>query len=311
MVFSLVCALLLEWIRPLSSMLIVTPFLSLHRMLAARLTWPGRDRRGAWCLTMLAVVVVCMAISALLWRIHPLFAVVFNIVVLYLSIDIGSGDRFFAEIQLALRMGEIERARMILGQWRGEDTAQCSGEEVARLAIEQLLLCTHRGVLGAGFWFLLLPGPSGALLYRLACRLADEGDAGINVKNGNDAAGSASPVSAACFARCAFEILDWLPSRLTGFAFAVMGDFENAVYCARTQAVLWPDKGAGQVIASAGGALGIRLGLPVQLSGRQIDRPEMGMGQAADVDGMQNTVRLMWRALLLCLLVLVLLSIAG
>jgi hypothetical protein len=41
-------------------------------------------------------------------------------------------------------------------------------EEIARLTMEEALTASHRNVFGVVFWFVLLPGPSGALLYRLA-----------------------------------------------------------------------------------------------------------------------------------------------
>ena len=41
-----------------------------------------------------------------------------------------------------------------------------------------------------------------------------------------------------------------------------LGDFEDALYCWRTQAGQWPDRNAGIVLASGDGALGVRLGLP-------------------------------------------------
>ena len=308
MLFSLVCALLFEWIRPRSSGVLIAPFLMLRRVFADALQTNIYVRQGwgVWWLVVIVAFVVCVGLYSLLWRIHPLFALIFNVVVLYLTLDLGHADRHFAEIQLALRMGETDRAAQLLGQWRGEDVSGSSASQIARLSIEQLLTGMHRGIFGASFWFVLLPGPSGALLYRLACHFAKEVPA-VNEDGqpvGNEGA-------FAVFSCRAFEIIDWLPARLTAFTFAVMGDFENAVYCARTQAVFWPDKAAGRVLASAGGALGIRLGAPIETAGGCVDRPELGVGVNADAEGMQNAVRLIWRALLLCLLVLVLLSLAG
>ena len=42
-----------------------------------------------------------------------------------------------------------------------------------------------------------------------------------------------------------------------------------------------------------------------------IERPEMGVGNEADADYMQSTVGLVWRALVVCLLMLTLLGVAG
>src|SRR5207245_1128446 len=85
------------------------------------------------------------------------------------------------------------------------------------------LLASHRHVFGVLLWYVLLPGPSGAILYRLAAFLAARWQ-------GLGAFGR--------FAQQAFYVLDWPAVRLTAAAFAVVGDFEDAVYCWRTQAAV-------------------------------------------------------------------------
>jgi membrane protein required for beta-lactamase induction len=34
-------------------------------------------------------------------------------------------------------------------------------------------------------------------------------------------------------------VIDWIPQRLTAFVFAVVGDFEDALFCWRSQAAQW------------------------------------------------------------------------
>ncbi|MBS3935011.1 MAG: cobalamin biosynthesis protein, partial [Sulfuritalea sp.] len=105
--------------------------------------------------------------------------------------------------------------------------------------------------------------------------------------------------------------LDWLPARITAASFAIVGDFEDAVYCWRTQARQWSDSAAGILLASGAGALGIRLGMPLSDSLGIDVRPELGLGDDADVDHLQGAIGLVWRALVLCLLLLALLTVAG
>lgn len=166
---------------------------------------------------------------------------------------------------------------------------------VARLAIEQVLGASHRHVFGVLVCFLLLPGPCGAVLYRASAFLAEAWGKRNDEEYGDFAS----------FARQTFAIIDWLPVRLTAAGFAVVGDFEDAVYCWRTQADRWPDDGLGIVLASGAGALGVRLGMPVPEAGSRVDRVEIGPGDEADVDFMESAVGLVWRALVLwCLLLL-------
>src|SRR5690606_27721870 len=144
-------------------------------------------------------------------------------------------------------------------------------------------------------WFVLLPGPAGALLYRIAAYLKQRWkDYGVFGR----------------FAERAFHVLEWPAVRLTAAAFAVVGDFEDAVYCWRTQARTWTDPGAGVVLAAGAGAMGVRLGMPVQeVEGAQ-PRPELGVGEPADGPFLDSTVGLVWRALVVWLFVLAVITVA-
>ncbi|NMG29940.1 CobD/CbiB family protein [Aromatoleum evansii] len=300
---SLIVALLLEQVRPLPVRhIVLDPLRRLSGVLVERFN-DGQARNGvvAWLLVVVSVVAGGALVFFLLWLVHPLLAVLFNIAVLYLTMGFRQESHFFTDIHLALRMGELDRARSLLGEWRGGQYVGASSSEVARLAIEEGLVAAHRNVFGVIFWFIVLPGPSGALLYRLARFLGEEWGERTDAEFGQFGR----------FARKVFEVIDWLPARMTAASFSVVGDFEDAVFCWRTQSMLWADRASGILIAAGAGALGVRLGMPVHESGEIVERPEMGVGEEADADYMQSTVGLIWRALVLCLLMLALLVIAG
>ncbi len=89
----------------------------------------------------------------------------------------------------------------------------------------------------------------------------------------------------------------------------MVGDFEDAVYCWRTQAKNWPDPDAGVVLAAGAGAMGVRLGMPVQeLEGMQ-PRPEIGVGDPAEGPFLDSTVGLLWRAVVVWVFALIVISI--
>jgi len=230
-------------------------------------------------------------------------AFAFNVLVLYLTMGFRQVSHFFTDIQLALQMGELPRARQLIGEWRGRSHDDSTSSEVARLAIEEALVAAHRNVFGVMFWFVLLPGPSGAILYRLA-RFFDE-------EWGGRSAGRPDFGDFGTFSKRAFLVLDWIPVRMTAAAFSIVGDFEDGVYCWRAQANQWRDKASGILLACGGGALGVRLGLPIRESGEVVERPEMGIGDDADADFMQSTIGLIWRTLVLAFMLLGLFSIAG
>jgi adenosylcobinamide-phosphate synthase len=298
---SLILALLIEqtWPRPRLMLPVAWQATSsrlLHRLPA------GSSGSAAWWLIMALGTLAAAVLHFLLWHLHPVLAFGFNVLALYLTMGYRPNLHAFTAIQVALRIGEPGRAQALLAGWRGEARqeadAQADATEVARLAIEQALVCAHRDVFGIVFWFVILPGPSGAVMYRLARELAERSR-------------DLEPDSGVRLARRAFEFIDALPARLTALSFSVVGNFEDAIYCWRTQAVLWPDRSSGILIASGGGALGVRLGMPIHESGELRERPEMGAEGEADVDYMQSTVGLVWRALMVCLLLLAVGSIAG
>lgn len=301
--FALILALILEQVRPLGAALrMLAPMGSIAEGVSRRFNDGSLSHgRIAWLLLVGLSTFATAVAYWLLWELQPLFAFVFNIVVLYLCMGFRHESHSFTEIHLALRMGELDRARTLLAAWRGGGYDEASASEIARLSIEMALVAAHRNLFGVVFWFVILPGPSGAVMYRVARLLAETWG------RRRDAEFGAFGVPA----QRAFDAIDWLPVRITATVFSVVGNFEDAVYCWRSQAVLWPERSSAILIASGGGALGVKLGMPVHESGGIVDRPEMGLGGEAGVDHMQSTVGLVWRALLVCLFLLVLLAAAG
>src|SRR5258706_514659 len=96
----------------------------------------------------------------------------FILAVLYLTLGFRQFSHNFTDIQLAIKAGDLDRARSLLDGWRGASGVVHTREEVVRLTIEEALVASHRHVFGVLLWYLLLPGPSGAVLYRLAADFA-------------------------------------------------------------------------------------------------------------------------------------------
>jgi cobalamin biosynthesis protein CobD/CbiB len=295
-VIAIIAALLLEQWRPLGDRKVV---------LAALLAWTdwlersfnaGQARHGAiaWVIAVLAPLAAAALLYAALYWVSPFAALLLNVAALYLTLGFRQFSHTFTGIQAALREGDTDRARELLGAWRGESAAHRSREEVARLAIEEGIAASHRHVFAVLFWFVLLPGPCGAILYRMAAflqrRWGGKGEFGR-------------------FASRVLYLLEWPAARLTAAAFAVVGDFEDAVYCWRTQAGAWPDPNLGIVLAAGAGALGVKLGMPlIEVEGLQ-PRAELGLGEAADAPALDSAVGLLWRALVLWVFVLLVLSV--
>jgi cobalamin biosynthesis protein CobD/CbiB len=101
------------------------------------------------------------------------------------------------------------------------------------------------------------------------------------------------------FAARAFAAIDWIPQRVSAFTFALVGDFEDALYCWRTQAAQWLRPEEGIVLASGAGALSVRLGEPIPVPGGFVPRPALGVGELAGEDSLVSLEGLLWRALIL------------
>lgn len=301
--FPLVCALLLEQLRPLSGAVVGRGASWLADVAQRRLD-DGTGLSGviAWCIVTSGGVSLTYALYAICYGTHTVFAFLFSTAVLYLALGFRHETTPFSEIHLALSTGDNEGARQRLMAWGDIDCARASSSETARIATELLLIRTHRRLFGPILWFVFLPGPTGVIFYRLAETLAARWHARDD-REQRRVFGE--------FAVRAFRFVEWLPTRLTALSYSVMGNFEDAIYCWRSQSVLWPDKASGILLASGAGALGVRLGLPIHASHTVIDRPEMGVGHKADTEHMQGAAKLVWRVLFMWLLLLALLGLAG
>ncbi len=297
---SLILALALEQLRPFDRKLLAVPVASLGDFLEQHFN-AGEPKHGviAWCLAVLPLALAGWAIYAAAVWVNPLLGIVVNVAVLYATMGFRQSSHHFTAMQKALRDGDLDRARAVLSHWAGAAHPSLTSSEVSRLAIEGALVGAHRNVFGVMFWFVVLPGPSGAIAYRVAELVAEHWNV---TRRDLGAFGE--------FSRRAFAALDWLPVRMTALAFATVGDFEDAVYCWRTQAARWADPLAGIVIASGAGALGVRLGMPIARDGVLVDRPEMGTGDDADTAFLDSAVGLIWRALVLLLVLLGLVTLA-
>jgi adenosylcobinamide-phosphate synthase len=301
--FSLIAVFLIEQLQPLNyRRLVEEPLAVWADFIAARLDG-GEYRHGvvAWCLAVLAPVIVVALIYALLYSISPLFGWLFNVAILYLTLGFRQFSHHYSEIELALRADDLPRARHLLSEWQGRSADGLGSQEIARLSIEAGLLAAHRHVFAVILCFVLLPGPCGALLYRTAAVVRTRWQAKNSVERDDFST----------FSSRVFGIIDWLPSRATASAFAIVGDFEDALYCWRTQAGQWADRNAGIVLASGAGALGVQLGLQLLEAADVIEGAELGLGDPADVDFMQSAVGLVWRATVLWMLLLFLLGLAS
>lgn len=308
---SILFALLIEQLRPLRA---DNPGYNGIKQLAGKMeAWfnAGQSQHGqlAWFATITVLVVPTLLLYWLCLSISPLIALAFNVFVLYLTLGFRRYSHYFTSIQLALSAGDETTARSMLSEWTRQDTTGLRSAEIARIAVEKALITSHRNVFGVFFWFLIPLGPAGAVLYRLTEYLARAWNDPDHLRN--EAFGR--------FASRAFYWIDWIPARLTAAAFAIVGNFEDAIYAWRNFSTRWRNETTGIILSAGGGAMGVRLGAPAELTANPVSADASAMnlaeaeadsppGEEPSVRSLQSAVGLVWRALLLWMLVLLLFS---
>jgi adenosylcobinamide-phosphate synthase len=253
----------------------------------------------AWFVAVLPLALLTLGTYVLLCEANALLAMAWSVAVLYVAMGFRRFSHCFTEIAQALREQNINTARDVLGRWRGVPADELHAAEISRVAIELGLLQAHRYVLGPIFWFVVL-GPVGPVVYRMADLLAARWGQLMEPEKR----------AFAFFAERAFFWIDWLPARITAASFAIAGNFEDAIYCWRTQAAGWGRGAEGVVLTSGAGALGVKLGGVLREEGMLNQRPDLGIGDEVDVEDLRSVVGLIWRALVLWLFLLLLISLA-
>jgi len=293
--FSILIALLLEQYRTVAHQAKVFALFDRYASSLDDLLNSGERHHGiaAWFLAVSPILLIFGALSFLSGWLGAGLGWVIDVLVLTLVLDFRSVLNHLSTLQGDLRHMAREQVAERLG-FPGP-TAPALAELVAR-GIELALIDIHTHLLAVLFWYCVLPGPTGALLYLMAMRL-------------NLLWGSNTQTDFGLFSRTAFYWLDWVPLRLTALAFAIVGNFEDSLFCWRTQA-------SGNratlriVLASAAGALGIRLG-DSSSSNRIYGGLDLGVGEAPDIDHLRSAEGMIWRTLVLWLLIIALMTIAA
>ncbi|SFM07751.1 CobD/CbiB family protein [Variovorax sp. OV329] len=326
--FAILCALLIEQVRPLGYH---------NPVYAGVLDWTrwisrnfdaGKPQHGwvAWSLAVLVPTVAALAVHWLLILTLGLpFAVLWSIAILYVTLGFRQFSHHFTGIRDALEEGDEALARSLLAHWQHIDAANLPRSEIVRHVIEHSVIAAHRHVFGVLAWFSILAaiglGPAGAVFYRMSEFVARYW--------AHKGAGALQPASAHVkdASQRAWSLIDWLPARITALGFAVVGSFEEAIDCWRNDAERFPNENDGVILAATSGAVNVRLGGGVLRSEPVLDplqRAQAGESiiGALPTDGgstpgrepepahLRSVVGLVWRSVVMWLVLLALLTLA-
>ncbi|MCP3723848.1 CobD/CbiB family protein [Paraburkholderia sp. CNPSo 3272] len=306
--FSVLLALVIEQVRALSPNNPVMALVRLNAEWAAHGFDAGKQKHGllAWLVVVLPWTLATALVYYVLYHISFVLAFLWNVVVVYFTLGFRQFSHYFTDIHLALNNDDVPRAREILHEWTGIDAVDMPVSEIVRHTLIHAVIASHRHVFGVFFWFLVPIGPAGAVLYRIAEYLAREW-----ARPAEDRTEAFSN-----FAQHVFFVIDWVPARLTSLGFAIVGNFEDAIYSWRNHTNQWPDTNEGVLLATGSGALGARLSGPLaeQSSVDVLAQPGEGgpytVGDDCTPRTLQSAVGLVWRAVILWMILLLMLTIA-
>src|SRR3954452_14212808 len=259
--FAILFALLIEQVRPLGAHNPIHTGLRVWARWVSRNFDAGKPQHG-WVAWILAVVAPSLAALAIHWLLMAFVgwpaAMVWSVLVLYVTLGFRQFSHHFTDIRDALESGDEVRARQLLALWQRVDASELPRSEIVRHVIEYSVLAAHRHVFGVLAWFSILAafgfGPAGAVLYRMAEFVARY----WRHRNRTQAQPASEALQAA--AARAWNAVDWLPARMTAIAFAVVGSFEEAIDCWRNYAQRFPNDSDGVILAATSGAVNVRLG---------------------------------------------------
>ncbi|AEG92300.1 CobD/CbiB family protein [Ramlibacter tataouinensis] len=327
--FAILLALLIEQVRPLAR------HNPIHAGLRAWARWTsrnfdaGKPHHGwiAWSLAVLGPALAAAAVHGLLdyflgWPV----AMLWSVVVLYVTLGFRQFSHHFTSIRDALEAGDEARARELLAQWQQVEAAALPRSEIVRHVIEYSVLAAHRHVFGVLAWFSVLAalglGPAGAVLYRMAEFVTRYWRWRSRTHN--------QPASEALdwAAIRAWGAVDWLPARVTALSFAVVGSFEEAIDSWRHHAQRFPSDNDGVILAATSGAVNVRLGGESLRSAAvapgsaqafstaaaggvtELEATESTPGREAEIGHLRSIVGLVWRTVVLWMVLLALLTLA-
>lgn len=309
--FAIALALLLEQARPL---LAQTPVFEAVRVWARwvqRTLDAGHHANGwlTWAAAVVLPTLVVAGVYGLLSRVGVVLGFAWTVGVLYLTLGFRQFSFHFTAVRTALESGDSRAAQAALTTWQASDNRPLEGArshpELVRATLEQGLWSAHRHVFGVMVSFVALAalglGPAGAVLYRLAQHVARRWVA-------NDVLGTSEALEKV--AQRGWCVIDAVPVRMSALAFAVVGNFEEAVSSWRNASAQPQCSHQHMLLAAASGAMNVRLDAVAKVeaqtgaSASEEDLREPRLSHLASVVG------LIWRVVVLWMVLLALATVA-
>ena len=245
---------------------------------------------GAVLLATVPLLAAVYVADYIFGEVNRLLSIAFNVVVLYLCLDIYRLGNVAKGVSDALESGDAHEADAQLRELTGKSAPSLTEAGIAQTTVEAVLRQGNSLVISPIFWFIVL-GPFGAVLQRLACildmmwghryeRFAEFGWAAARLD----------------------DVLQWVPARITALSYAIMGSFEDALHCWRRHVGAWSDINSGPLLASGFGAMHMQNCEAMGEIGEYDERTPV-LSVIPDATHVRGVVALVWRVLLFWLMV--------
>lgn len=224
-------------------------------------------------------------ISAMLGNVLGLFGFLFGIAVLIFTLGPGDLEEDVKNVVNAFENNDYEGANFYASQLTGSKVDEAP-LQLAQTVKESILLQANTRMLCVFFWFILL-GPVGAVLFRASCLLKE------NNQNETDDFTDAS--------RDLYRIMIWLPARICVLSYAIAGSFVDTMSYWAGISDLWLRDSEEFIIVSGVGAL--RYDHRVESEGHEDEEPDTG--------GIHHALSLVKRAVIVWVVLLAVLTVTG
>ncbi|MDH5484428.1 MAG: adenosylcobinamide-phosphate synthase CbiB [Gammaproteobacteria bacterium] len=223
-----------------------------------------------------------------------------DVLVVYFAIGRKSLIQHARAVMVPLQQGQLETAREKVAMIVSRDTGSMQEHDVLRAGLESIIENSNDAIFGAIFWY-LLAGVEGVLVYRLVNTL----DAMWGYKTNR--------FMMFGWAAAKFDdLLNWLPSRLTVFTFAILsGHLIAVIKTSFRQGRACSSPNAGPVMAAGASALAICLGGAASYHGQVINKPVLGFGAQPVVADLERAMNLVNQSVVLWLFVFFVVAVIG
>jgi len=247
-------------------------------------------------LAVIPIAILVFLADVILGQIATVLEIILATIVVYLSVELQRLGTSAYAIATALEHDDVRLASAHLKSLTGKDTVESTGAGIAHATVESVLKQANSLVVAPIFWFLLV-GPVGAMSQRMTSIL--------------DRQWGHRDARFAEFGKVAArldDLFNWVPARITAVSYAVMGSFEDAMYCWRRKAGMWSDISSGPLLASGLGAL--HLDTEEQMTEDLYGNRDIHPAALPGANDVRRAVALVWRVMLFWLTIGVLMAAA-